>query len=81
MIYDWKSFADKEYYYNKNTGKVVAIVTKQALHDVFISLVYTGIDTFTLDDEKHLGQYISLAHARRAAEIYWEIDSRTLIEQ
>jgi hypothetical protein len=77
--YKWERFGDKYYYYNTGTGKIVGAVNKIALQEVWISLVYTGQYTFTLDDEKHLGQYINLDFAKRAAEFYWEREYRTLL--
>jgi frataxin-like iron-binding protein CyaY len=55
-------------------------VSKIALQEIWIALVYTGEYTFTLQDEKHLGQYINLEFAKRAAEFFWERESRTLLE-
>jgi len=79
--YDWKSINDKYYYYNTSTGKIVATACKIALHEVFNAIAYTGEFTFRLDDEKHLGQYISLEHAKKAAELYWDIENKTLIAE
>ena len=79
--YDWKSINDKYYYYNIKTGKIVATACKIALHEIFNSIAYTGEYTFRHDDEKHLGQYISLEHAKKAAELFWDIEERTLIAE
>ncbi|MEY3376699.1 MAG: hypothetical protein RL463_1009 [Bacteroidota bacterium] len=79
--YEWKSVSDKYYYYNVDTGKIVATAGKVALQEIFFSVTYTGNITFRLDDEHHLGQYISLEYAKRAAETYWDIQNRTLLEQ
>jgi len=78
--YKWERFSDRYYYYNIATGKVVGTVSKIALQDVWISLVYIGEYTFTRDDEKHLGQYISLEFAKEAAQRFWDIQNRTLLE-
>jgi len=78
--YKWERFSDRYYYYNIATGKVVGTVSKIALQDVWISLVYIGEYTFTRDDEKHLGQYISLEFAKDAAQRFWDIQNRTLLE-
>lgn len=78
--YEWKSVSDKYYYYNKDTGKIIAFASKIALQEIFYSVAYTGEYTFRHDDEAHLGQYISLEHAKRAAELFWDIQSRTLLE-
>jgi len=79
--YEWKNSSDTYYYFDIKTGKIVAKVNKLALLDIYIALVYTGKYTFTIDDERHLGQYVTLDHAKKAVEKYWDIDSRTLIEQ
>jgi hypothetical protein len=62
------------------TGKVVGTVSKIALQDVWISLVYIGEYSFTVQDEKHLGQYISLDFAKEATQRFWDIQNRTLLE-
>ena len=79
--YDWKSISDKYYYYNTTTGKIVAFASKIALQEIFYSVAYTGEYTFRHDDEKHLGQYISLEQAKKAAELFWDIEDRTLIAE
>ncbi len=79
--YDWERYGDRYYYYDKATGKVVGSVSKIALQDVWISLVYIGEYTFTRDDEKHLGQYISMDFAKEATQKFWDIQNRTLIGQ
>jgi hypothetical protein len=78
--YKWERFSDRYYYYNIATGKVVGTVSKIALQDVWISLVYLGEYTFTVQDEKHLGQYISLDFAKEATQRFWDIQNRTLLE-
>ena len=80
-IYDWKGIGDRYYYYNKTTGKIVAHAGKIALQEIFYSIAYIGEVTFTVNDEKHLGQYISLESAKNAAQLYWDVQSRTLIGQ
>ena len=77
--YDWKSVSDKYYYFNTTTGKIVGQAGKQALHEVFFAIIYYGDQNMALNDEKHLGQYISLEFAKRSVEIYWEIQDRTLL--
>lgn len=78
-IYDWRGYSDKYYYYNTVTGKIVGLTSKIALQDIYYSVVYTGTETFTIADEKHLGQYISLEHAKKATEWYWEVEDKTLL--
>lgn len=79
--YEWKSISDRYYYYNMDSGKIVAYASKVALQEIFFAIAYANSYTLRLDDEKHLGQYISLEFAKRAAEMYWDIDGRTLLEQ
>lgn len=78
--FEWKSVSDRYYYYDTTTGKIVALSSKIALQEIFFSVVYTGTTSFTLNDEKHLGQYVSLEHAKKAAEAYWNIQNKTLLE-
>jgi len=78
--YDWKERGSAYYYYNVNTGKIVGTVSKLMSNDIWIGLVYVGQYTFTLDDEKHLGQYIDLSFAKDAVMHFWDIQNRTLLE-
>jgi hypothetical protein len=77
--FKWDRYGDKYYYYDVETGKIVGSVNKIALQEVWIALVYIGEYTFTINDEKHLGQYINLEFAKRAAEFFWDRESRTLL--
>jgi hypothetical protein len=78
--FKWERFGDKYYYYDNMTGKIVGAVNKIALQEVWISVVYTGEYSFTINDEKHLGQYISLDYAKEATQRFWDIQNRTLLE-
>lgn len=78
--YEWKEIGDKSYFYDLNTGKIVGFSHKHAMSDIWYSVVYTGQYTFTVDDEKHLGQYINSSFARQSIEFYWEVQNRTLLE-
>jgi hypothetical protein len=78
--YKWERFGEKHYYHNVATGRIVGAVSKIALQEVWISLVYTGDYSFTVQDEKHLGQYISLDFAKEATQRFWDIQNRTLLE-
>lgn len=77
--YDWKISGDKYYYFETHTGKIVGSAYKLALLDIWGSNVYTGRQSHTIDDEKILGQYIDVDHARQAVAMYWEIERRTLL--
>ena len=78
--YKWERYGEKYYYHNVNTGKIVGTVSKIALQEVWIGLVYIGEYTFTVQDEKHLGQYINMDFAKRAVEFFWDREGRTLLE-
>ena len=43
--------------------------------------MYTGETSYAIQDEKHLGKYISLEFAKDAAQRFWDIQNRTLLEQ
>jgi hypothetical protein len=79
--FKWERFGDKYYYYETQTGKIHGLVSKIALAEIWFSVVYTGELSFTVQDEKHLGQYITLEHAKEAAQRFWDIQNRTLLEQ
>lgn len=77
--FKWERYGEKYYYHDSRTGKIVGAVNKIALQEVWIAVVYIGEYTFTIHDEKHLGQYISKDFAKLAAEFFWERESRTLL--
>ena len=79
-LYEWQERGSAYYYYNTDTGKIVGNVSKIMSNDIWIALVHTGTYTFTLDDERHLGQYISVDFAKDAVEHFWAVQNRTLIE-
>jgi hypothetical protein len=79
--FKWERFGDKYYYYEMQTGKIHGLVSKIVLTEIWFGVVYTGDVSFTINDEKHLGQYITLDHAKEAAQRYWDIQNRTLIEE
>ena len=79
--YEWKVTGDKYYYYETKTGKIVGLISKIALSEIYFSLAYVGQVSFTITDEKHLGQYVTLEHAKEALINYWFIQSMTLIEE
>lgn len=78
--FEWKSVSDKYYYYDTTSGKILGLASPLALQQIFFGIVYTGTTSFTLHDEKHLGQYISLEHAKKAIELFWNIETKTLLE-
>ena len=80
QTFDWQERGHCWYYFDIATGKILGKANKQALSDIWIALVYTGQYTFTLDDERHLGQYIDMNFAKDAVMYFWDIQNRTLIE-
>ena len=78
--FEWQERNTAHFYYDLDTGKVVGHVSKMVANDIYIALVYTGQYTFTIADERHLGQYIDLQHAKDAVEHFWAIQNRTLLE-
>ena len=80
QTFDWQERGTAYYYYNIDTGKIVGVVSKLMSNEIWIALVNIGKYTLTLDDEKHLGQYIDMYSAKDAVEMFWAIQGRTLLE-
>ena len=80
QTFDWQERGSAYYYYDVNTGKIVGQVSKIVLSENWIALVNVGKYTLTLDDEKHLGQYIDLTSAKKAVVYFWDVQNRTLLE-
>jgi len=78
-LYEWQERGSTYYYYSTDTGKVIGTVSKLVSNDIWIAVVNEGIYTFTLDDQKHLGQYIDVNFAKDAVEHFWAVQNRTLI--
>lgn len=66
---------DVYYYYNTEDGRIVGQVHKIAHTKVWIGKIINN-----QNDEHYLGQYIGEFYSRKAVELYWEIEGRTLIE-
>jgi hypothetical protein len=79
--FKWERQRDDYYYYETDTGKIRALVSKIALSEIWLSVMYVGENSYTIQDEKHLGKYISLEFAKDAAQRFWDIQNRTLLEQ
>jgi len=63
-------------YFDDQDGKIIGAVYKIGTsNDVWGAKVYL-INT----EEQVLGQYINSDYARKASELFWEIDSRTVLE-
>lgn len=80
-MYEWKNISEKYYFYDKRTGKICGVVQALSLQSIWIAVSYVGEYTFTIDDEKHLGQYIDSDYAKRAVEFFWDVRNRTLIAE
>lgn len=79
--YKWERHRDNYYYYEVDTGKIRGLASKIALSEIWIGLIYIGDMSYTINDEKHLGQYITMEFAKEAVQRFWDIQNRTLLEQ
>jgi CTP:phosphocholine cytidylyltransferase-like protein len=75
-----KRWTEKEFsqwvYYDDQDGKIIGAVYKIGnSNSIWGGRVYLVNNT-----EKVMGQYIDSDYARKSVELYWEIDSRTLLE-
>lgn len=75
-----KQWQEKEFsqwvYYDNQDGKIIGAVYK-----IGTSTGIWGARVYVKDTlEKVLGQYINSDFARKAVELYWEIDGRTVLE-
>lgn len=72
-----KRWTEKEFswvYYDDVDGKIIGAVYKIGnMNSIWGAKVYTDIEGI-------LGQYIDSDYARKSVENYWEIQSRTLLE-
>lgn len=73
----WKDCAHDTYlYYNNDDGRIIGQVHVIAHTKIFVAKILTAV----YNNEIFLGQYISLEHAKNAAERYWIIQDKTLLE-
>ena len=75
-----KQWQEKEFsqwvYYDNQDGKIIGAVYK-----IGTSTGIWGARVYLMNtEEKVLGQYIDSDYARKAVELYWEVDSRTVLE-
>lgn len=75
-----KQWTEKEYsqwvYFDTQDGKIIGAVYK-----VGTTTGIWGARVYLRNvNEEVLGQFIDSDYARKAVELYWEIDSRTLLE-
>jgi hypothetical protein len=81
MKFDWKTDGDTSYYFRDDDGKVMGMSWKYANQNAtWCSKIIIDSLPYNADSEKHLGQYVSPDMAKKAVERYWEIQSRTLLE-
>lgn len=74
MNRDWKDAEHCHYYYNVENGKIVG-----QSHNVAHTKIWVAMVKLNHNEEQYLGQYITLDFAKRAVELYWEIQERTLL--
>ena len=75
-----KQWQEKEFsqwvYYDDQDGKIIGAVYK-----IGTSTGIWGARVYLINSEESiLGQYIDSDYARKAVQLYWEIDSRTVLE-
>jgi hypothetical protein len=73
-----RKWQEKEYsfwvYYDEEDGKIIGGVYKIGnQNSIWGAKVYAEVEGI-------LGQYIDSDYARRAVELYWDMQSRTLLE-
>lgn len=72
---------ESNYYFDEETGRILGLAFKYANQEVvWCAKIYTEDVPFTLENEKHLGQFISSETARKMIEEYWLVHNRTLLE-
>lgn len=76
-----KRWTEKEFsqwvYYDDQDGRIIGAVYK-----IGNQTSIWGGRVYRLDNtEQVMGQYIDSDYARKSVELYWDIDSRTLLEQ
>lgn len=67
------------YYYDEGCGLVMGTVFQIHNSSLWVSKVFKDEVPFTSDSEMHLGQFISVEHAKGKVEQFWNIESKTLI--
>ena len=75
-----KQWQEKEFsqwvYYDDQDGKIIGAVYK-----IGTSTGIWGARVYLINTQENvLGQYIDSDYARKAVQLYWEIDSRTVLE-
>jgi hypothetical protein len=75
-----KQWQEKEFsqwvYFDDQDGKIIGAVYK-----IGTSTGIWGARVYLINTQENvLGQYIDSDYARKSVELYWEIDSRTVLE-
>lgn len=79
---NWRSSEQMDYYYRELDGRILGSVWHYVgNHTVWASKILVEEFPFTDSSEKYLGKFISQEHARRSVELYWDRESRTLLER
>ena len=75
-IKDWRNTDQNcHYYYRVENGLIIGQV-----HNVVHTQIWLAKIIYNYNEEKYLGQYISVEFAKNAIEYYWAMEERTLIE-
>ncbi len=75
MKFEWKETGNSWYYFAAKDGRVVAQV-----HEITHTKIWLAKIIMNHNNEKFLGQFISLEFARMAVENFWLQQSITLLE-
>lgn len=75
-----KNWAEKEYeqrvYYDTDDGKIIGSVYKVGNNQT----IWGAQVNSPTNESVILGQYINLDYAKKGVEYFWEVQSRTLLE-
>lgn len=72
---EWKDSNQAQYYFNREDGKIIGQV-----HVIAHTQVWLAKIILNHNEEKYLGQYISMEFAKKSVERYWYIDERTFLQ-
>ena len=75
-----KQWMEKEYdnhcYYDDENGRIIGMTTRMG-----ISKSIYNATAYNIKLEEPLGNYVTLEYAKKAIELFWEIQERTLLER
>jgi hypothetical protein len=75
MNYDWKdSGNDTHYYFKTDNGLIVG-----QTHNIAHTKIYLAIAMFG-NEEKFLGRFVTLDYAKKAIQLFWNVQDLTLLE-